>query len=400
MFQSKRHTAVCHLTGMVAMRFASCLQNPLSVIYQWLFISLAVFVAESTGAQGLSRSNARFLGVQSCSSSSCHGGAKTNFDQVLVWTRRDFHTRSYATLTTARSARLSESLQITNAIQSTRCTSCHAPFYEIHSAPIAGPVQAIDGVSCESCHGPAEPWIRTHTRLDLTHEEKVAAGMRDLRNFYIRANTCVACHQNVEPELLKAGHPELIFELDGQTVTEPRHWRERRDDYGPALWLTGQAVALREMSWALAQQKEPLEREIERWAALRWLLTGFGLQATASGEQILRGNFTETQRLADRLAREAANSTWSVERTSKELTRLAGVYPGFRDTKIPKPIQARRAERLVLALDRLLTALPVANPTANANKELDDLFRSVQSLPDFEPSVFAERLAEFERRIR
>src|SRR5438034_10651555 len=124
MFQSKRHTAVCHLTGMVARRFASCLQNPLSVIYQWLFISLAVFVAESAGAQGLSRSNARFLGVQSCSSSSCHGGAKTNFDQVLVWTRRDFHTRSYATLTTARSARLSESLQITNAIQSTRCTSC------------------------------------------------------------------------------------------------------------------------------------------------------------------------------------------------------------------------------------------------------------------------------------
>lgn len=41
--------------------------------------------------------------------------------------------------------------------------------------------------------------------------------MRDLRNLYARANACVACHQNVDPEILKAGHPELVFELDRQS---------------------------------------------------------------------------------------------------------------------------------------------------------------------------------------
>src|ERR1041385_6067869 len=33
----------------------------------------------------------RFLGPQSCSSSSCHGGAGENRDQYLVWSKYDFH---------------------------------------------------------------------------------------------------------------------------------------------------------------------------------------------------------------------------------------------------------------------------------------------------------------------
>ncbi len=76
--------------------------------------------------------------------------------------------------------------------------------------------------------------------------------MRDLRNLYVRANACVACHQNLAPELLKAGHPDLFFELDSQSVAEPKHWKDEEPWSGLREWLTGQAVALREMSWALA----------------------------------------------------------------------------------------------------------------------------------------------------
>ncbi len=73
---------------------------------------------------------------------------------------------------------------------------------------------------------------------------RVTAGMRDLRSFYVRANTCVACHQTLDSDIIKAGHPELTFELDGQSVPEPKHWRD--DDPSSALraWLVGQAVAL------------------------------------------------------------------------------------------------------------------------------------------------------------
>ena len=74
--------------------------------------------------------------------------------------------------------------------------------------------------------------------------DRVLAGLRDLKHLYVRANSCVACHQTVEPALLAAGHPELLFELDGQAVAEPKHWREKGDWHGPKAWLVGQAVVV------------------------------------------------------------------------------------------------------------------------------------------------------------
>ena len=76
----------------------------------------------------------------------------------------------------------------------------------------------------------------------------------------MRATACVACHQNLAPELLKAGHPDLFFELDGQSVAEPKHWKDDDSWSGLREWLTGQAVALREMSWALASDPQSDER--------------------------------------------------------------------------------------------------------------------------------------------
>ncbi len=259
------------------------------------------------------------------------------------------------------------------------------------------------GVSCENCHGPAEHWLRTHTRLDLVHEEKVAAGMRDLRNFYTRANTCVACHQNVEPDLLQAGHPELIFELDGQCVTEPRHWRERREDYGPALWLTGQAAALREMSWVLSRQNEPSAKETERWQALVWLLNQFELTADApplAHDGAAQLSFTQAQRMADDLARAAATSPWPVGRITDRLKGLVRTsLVDFANAQVPKSLHARRAERLVLAVDRLVMALPADSPAVAARHEIDRLFQAAQSLPDFDPAAFRQRLADFQQKL-
>ena len=114
----------------------------------------------------------------------------------------------------------------------------------------AASAEPTESVSCESCHGAAGGWLRGHTRPDWTYATRVGAGMRDLKSFYVRANTCVACHQNLDPDIVAAGHPELVFELDGQSAAQPRHWSDPEDS-GPRAWLTGQAVALRELSWRL-----------------------------------------------------------------------------------------------------------------------------------------------------
>ena len=127
----------------------------------------------------------------------------------------------------------------------------------------AFPARAATAPPAAGCAGIRE-------RIGLTTPAS-AAGMRDLRNLYVRANACVACHQNLAPELLKAGHPDLFFELDGQSVAEPKHWRDEEPWSGLRQWLTGQAVALREMSWALANDPQNDAFVLARWDGLAWL---------------------------------------------------------------------------------------------------------------------------------
>lgn len=359
------------------------------------------FSAE-TGSSG----NApRFLGSQSCATSGCHGGAGELSKQVTVWRQYDVHfQRPVATLTTARSERLAQVLKIADPTKDARCTACHAPLQTVPAERLSPDVKIMAGVSCENCHGPAENWLLSHTRKDYTHEDRVHAGMRDLKNPYVRANTCVACHQNVDSELLRAGHPELIFELDGQCVTQPKHWRKEIDEPGPQLWFVGQAVALREMSWQLANEKNPHAEATNRWAGLLWLLrqaqwaTGDEFKFALESLSVEEAGFTTIQGWADRLARTVVGSEWTEVRTRLTLAGLASAATDFEVGKAPQPLQARRAERLVLALDRLTQALPATKNQA-VSDALNRLFAGVQSLPDFDPAQFAKDLKEFHARV-
>src|SRR5207247_221277 len=75
--------------------------------------------------------------------------------------------------------------------------------------------------------------------------------------------------------------------------------------------------------------------------------------------------------------------------------QLPGTASDFTDHAISQQSHARRAERLVLALDRLFTALPITATTKDASADLDALFRAVQSLPDFDAAQFSVRLRNF-----
>jgi hypothetical protein len=345
------------------------------------------------GTPGPEVSPPKFLGSQTCSSSSCHGGAAEKSNQYTIWSTHDFHhARPYATLETARSERLAEVLKIGNPTQSARCTACHAPFATVPAGRSRPGVQVTEGVSCETCHGPAENWLRSHTRPDYTHADRVAAGMRDLNNLYVRANTCVACHQNLDPEIRAAGHPELIFEMDGQCATMPRHWREEHS--GAQSWLVGQAVAAREMSWQLANEPSPDRELVERWSGLVWVL-GAQEQTTLNLLSPGHEDFAQAQARYDRLARQFADPARSQFDAAKAVGWLAGSADAFTPSDISKTLAARRAERLVLALDRLIPDLGGAGTNAAVNESLNKLFVDAQSLPDFEPHRFAKDLNTF-----
>jgi hypothetical protein len=219
--------------------------------------------------------------------------------------------------------------------------------------------------------------------------------MRDLKNLYVRANTCVACHQNIDPEIRAAGHPELIFEMDGQSVTMPKHWRETNSS--AQIWFVGQAAAAREMSWQLANQASPNRELVERWGGLIWVLS-CQEQPTANLLSPRREDFEQARTNYDRFAWQFAAGEFSIE-PAKAVGWLANTGGVFTDKSISKSLLARRAERLVLALDRLVPELPGARTNTTVDKSLNKLFADAQSLPDFDPNQFAKDLNTFHSSV-
>ncbi len=367
-----------------------------------MVLAIAVtFVASHVSASPhqVHEEGAGFVGAAGCKSSSCHGGAGPKRSQFTTWSRQDFHSRAYAVLVSARSARIAETAGIAQAQTSARCTVCHAPLASIAPARRAASVQPDEGVSCENCHGAAGGWLRGHTRTDWTYRTRVGAGMHDLRNFYVRANACVACHQNVDSDLARAGHPELLFELDGQSVAEPKHWVDGDPASGPRQWLTGQAVALREMSWALARDPQA-SAERSRWDGLVWLLAKtLGVEtmgpnppaaATANADAT---QFSEMEHTADELARRAA--TWNFDENAilTLLRRFAAADSEFATADVSAELLARRAERLVLATERLAAAIdPALRGRLNLDPAVGLLAEDVRPLGQFDPARFVAHL--------
>lgn len=347
----------------------------------------------------------KFLGAQSCSSSSCHGGAGEKSNQYTIWSTHDFHhARPYATLETARSERLAEVLKIGNPTLSARCTVCHAPFQTVSAEQLGRDATIAEGISCETCHGPAENWIRSHTRPDYTHADRVAAGMRDLKNLYVRANTCVACHQNIDQEIRAAGHPELLFEMDGQSVTMPRHWAKSPDQSAVKIWMIGQFVALREMSWQLSQAGTPARELQDRWAGLVWVLQSLKRSENPDPvPEFTAENAKKMQKECDEGTREMSTAdlpnSLALALTRNMLSKLTDTSTAFRQKEISQSIQARRAERLVLALDRLTLCLPDVATNSAVSQSLNKLFADAQSLPDFNPTQFANDLNTFHSSV-
>lgn len=351
-------------------------------------------------------SGGAFVGSIGCKSSSCHGGAGPKRHQYITWSQKDFHTKAHAVLLNARSERIAEGLGIAAAQSSARCTSCHAPFQSVAPSRLARTAHPDEGVSCESCHGAAGSWLRGHTRKDWTYNTRVAAGMRDLRNLYVRANSCVACHQNLAPEILKAGHPDLFFELDGQSVAQPKHWVDEEPWSGLRQWLTGQAVALREMSWALANDPQNDALSVARWDGLAWLCAtatsagsiGSPMSQPASNPGL--PDFTQMQSESDAFARRAAVSNWSEGSARAMLTALAALDGEFVQKGTPNNLLAQRAKRLVLALDRLANALNQnRGARLQVDAEIDQLFKDVKTLDSFDATGFAGHLQKFREAL-
>jgi Cytochrome c554 and c-prime len=356
----------------------------LLVVAEMVVAALPDATAEEAKAGG------RYLGAISCSSSSCHGGAGERHNQFIVWSQRDFHARASLILTNARSTQIALSLGQQAAPENPRCTVCHAPLTgisQVGSGPAARPQE---GVSCESCHGPAEAWLRSHTRRDYTYAMRVSNGMRDLRKPYVRANACVACHQVLERSLAAAGHPPLFFELATQSKSEPPHWRTLGES-ATSTWLTGQAVALRELNWNNA--KAP-DRDVQI-AGLAWLLAKVTAQDQSLPQIREEADVSTMQQNADALARTASTRELA-QAYGDKLARYLSSVDFAAASGTAHDLLFFRAKRLGLALEALLVT---SNQSARYSPELRQLLEDVGSEAAFNDSAFAGHLRAFRLRL-
>jgi hypothetical protein len=228
---------------------------------------------------------------------------------------------------------------------------------------------------------------------------RVTAGMRDLRNVYVRANSCVACHQNVDADILAAGHPVLHFELDGQSVAEPKHWRDEPPTATKA-WLVGQAVALREVSWALANTQKPSPDLVPQWNGLLWVLSKVTGQQSilptldASGVISSNAEFIEIQQRADALARAASGASFDADFTRNALFALAATDSEFSQAKEPRDLLFARAQRLVMGLHRLAIATGVYSD-ASPGPQYQELLETIGGVNSFDPVRFGKTLVKY-----
>lgn len=296
------------------------------------------------------------------------------------------------------SLRIAEALGIGDAAKASQCTVCHSPMENVHVSRLAEEIKKTPdrGVSCESCHGAAGEWLRFHTRRDVTFQQMLAVGLRDMNDIRGRANACVACHLNIDESVRQAGHPELFFELDGLLVAQPPHYVDARPSLGPRSWLTGQAVGLREMSWKLSKARD--ERLLARWKALTWLLklTDEGGKGLPFDE-----DFSAMQKAADALAQRAAGGTWTNNQIVGLLEKYASTHGEFDAAQSERNELRRKAEVLVPALDRLWAALKkeARLDSPAVENEMDAANILARQQDDFEPAQFAMVLRRLKAQL-
>jgi hypothetical protein len=201
-----------------------------------------------------------WVGTSSCAAASCHGDTGPKGDlrsAYTIWAVYDKpHGKAFSVLYDKKSERIAKNLGLKKpAYEEATCLNCHVhPGWA--GAKHAERFTPNDGVGCESCHGPAGKWLTRHYQDDwknLKPEQKAAFGFRDTKDLLTRGRTCVTCHvgaphNDVNHDLIGAGHPRLNFEFGAYQAVLPRHWDPKKDlaryeDFEARSWAMGQAMA-------------------------------------------------------------------------------------------------------------------------------------------------------------
>ena len=423
--------------------------------------------------------SARFLGAVSCASSNCHGSPNAKDpkakdpagkyynvrqDEYFTWIKFDKHSKAYEVLGNELSKTIARNLGLKAAHQSERCLTCHA--LDSRPGAQAGTLDLSQGISCEACHGRASGWRDNHTEPGWRNQPsavKAKAGLTALSNPLVRAETCLGCHlgsakNNVDHEMLAAGHPDLRFELDNFADRMPRHWfsftqrqdktRRQESEYSRA-WIIGQAVAFQKSLARLAERaKQPSWPEFAEldcfachhslkdssWRQANATKTGLGLPKWSQARFVMVRHIIAVfapDKLptinadADELANSMVASTVDGSRTAAIAMRLEkSLAPIVKelDQKLERGVDAKQARQFV---DLIVKDLPylmktdirsaeqaafavnslvsdIARTSSDSNRKelaqaLESIVRHVETPERFDPATFGKHMQDLQK---
>jgi hypothetical protein len=385
---------------------------------------------QSSEAQLAISKEHKYTGTGSCAASSCHGAKKPAAkpgdpdDTYTIWATKDKHNKAYTTLTKKESTAIAQKLKIAKATESTKCTGCHAlPIAKDQLTPKAK-YDVADGVSCDSCHGPAEKWLEGHDKGEKAwpHSKSVSVGMYDTKDVLKRAELCVSCHLSIEAEMVAAGHPTMIFELDSFSQNQPPHWKDQKEWFGALAWSTGQAVALRESAQQLATRakgnapdalvKESWEQTRGHAISLRPLLAQVAADSGKALDQEIGAIGEAFGKDKAKVAASATNIAKLGGDLSKRLAQTkfnkdivwATLKGAVSDPERATSAGLRSAEQVAMSVDSLFRAVnAVAKPPEGKaiDAAIGKMFDEMPSKPaDFDAKKFSANLQAVGKNIK
>jgi hypothetical protein len=372
----------------------------------------------------------KYTGTGSCAASSCHGAKRPAQkpgdpdDTYTIWASKDKHNKAYTTLTNKKSADMAAKMKLGKATESDKCTGCHALKLSKDQLAPKAKYDIADGVSCDSCHGPAEKWLDGHDKGEKAwpHAKSVSLGMYDTKDVLKRAELCVSCHLAIEAEMITAGHPSMIFELDSFSSSQPPHWKDVKEWFGPLAWGTGQTVALKESADQLAARlkanapdaltKESYDQTRGHAIALRPLLAQVAAETGKTLEQQVAALVESYGK--DKAKASAAAAT--VAKTAADLSKRVSqaklnkdiVWATFKG-QVSDPERAasaglRSAEQVAMAIDSLFRAAnPVVKPPEGKaiDAAIGKLFEELPTKPaDFDAKKFMANLQNVAKNVK
>jgi hypothetical protein len=452
----RRREPACLLLAAVLLFSAA-----LTVSLRAATVGVASLRSAVAGSQPPTPAAGSFTGPGSCAAAACHGAvrpvARSRILQTeySTWVAQDRHARAADVLTNQVSQRIGRILGIAAPDTAPKCLACHSL-----EAPEARQARtfANEGVSCEACHGPASGWLGPHTTRGWTHAQSVQLGMYDTKDLVKRTERCLTCHLGtadkfVDHELIAAGHPDLVFDLESYSAAMPRHWRVPIDTDPFAsvrAFSVGQLVHVRsglerlsrhvtgpswpeyaeldcfachhsltrpEDSWRQAQGYDdrrpgspPLNQS--RWTIGRRVLAAYDPGAAAELDPIMSKLALEAGRPrtdGEQVAALAARARAILDRAvARALTAPPDAQMATRllraiaaDAEQIAPRGERAAEQAAMALDTLYAASMRGAPASPVVRAaFDELFQQFQSPSQYDPRRFVAQVRKIEGAIR